>query len=289
MKRRIISPYENAPANQFKGNLHTHTTDSDGPLSPQDTVDAYDRRGYDFLMISDHDTVTDIASLDARNMTLLSGNEITSNGMHLLHVNAGGKIDPSPERQQVINAVNQSGGFVIVNHPNWGEDFVHCSQEAIEKLTGFVGMEIYNGVSLRVEGGALATERWDMLLSKGRRVWGFGNDDPHIPEDYGVAWNMVFAEGRRTSQLIEAMRSGCFYVSTGVRIDAIEAEGRRLRIRSADTECFRVYRDHGRMLTSEEGRELNYELPDCDPLTYVRVECHGFGARMAWTQPFFVE
>lgn len=289
MKQRIISPYENAPSKQFKGNLHTHTTNSDGPLTPQETITAYAHRGYDFLMISDHDFITDVAAYDNCGMTLFPGNEITDRGMHMLHVNAKAKIEPYPDRQRVIDAVNiLPDSFIILNHPNWGERFVHSTQEEIEALNGFVGIEIYNGVSLRVEGSALATERWDMLLSKGRRVWGFGNDDGHSPKDFGVAWNMVFAEKCETVQLEESMRKGHFYVSTGVRLDAIHADTKSIHITSADTECFRVYHDHGQMLASVEGSELHYELPECSTLTYLRVECHGRGARMAWTQPFLV-
>ena len=40
----------------LKGNLHAHTTESDGSRPPQEVVDDYAARGYDFLMISDHDT-----------------------------------------------------------------------------------------------------------------------------------------------------------------------------------------------------------------------------------------
>ncbi len=288
MALRINTPYANAPSTQFKGNLHTHTTNSDGPLPPQDTVAAYAQRGYDFLMISDHDMITDIAALDAQGMTLLPGNEITDGGPHILHVGARERIAAHPDRQLVIDAINARGGLSIMNHPNWGENFVHCDQGTMEALTGYTGIEIYNGVSLRVEGSALATDRWDMLLSGGRRVWGFGNDDGHIPEDFGVAWNMVFAEQCEPEALYHALRLGRFYVSTGVRLDSIGLAENALRIRSADTECFRVYRDHGMLLATIDGPELIYEPPEYIPLSYLRVECHGRGARMAWTQPFFL-
>lgn len=289
MNCRIVSPYENAPASQFKGNLHTHTTNSDGPLPPQETIAAYAHRGYDFLMISDHDFITDVSAFDNCGMTLVPGNEITDRGMHMLHVNAAVKVEPYPARQRVIDAINGlPDSLCILNHPNWGKRFVHSTQEEIEALNGFIGIEIYNGVSLRVEGSALATERWDMLLSRGRRVWGFGNDDGHIPEDYGIAWNMIFAEECTVPAIMDALRKGQFYVSTGVQIDAIEIGDAGIYICSRDTDCFRVYGDHGMMLASIEGNELNYDLSVRSKPTYLRVECHGRGARMAWTQPFFL-
>jgi len=285
----FVSPYHSCPTPQFKGNLHTHTTNSDGPLPPQETVRAYADLGYDFLMLSDHDGVTAFNDLDSRGMTLIHGNEITQNGIHILHVGADGVVAPVRNRQAVINAINRQGGFAIVNHPNWGENFIHCKQAEMETLRDYDGLEIYNGVSERVEGSALATDRWDMLLSKGRRVWGFGNDDCHVPCDFGVVWNMVFAEENSAQALIAAMRQGCFYVSTGVGIDAIRVEDNRLIVESEDTQCFRIVRDHGMVLATVEGQTLEFEAPDIEPLSYVRIECFGFGPRMAWTQPFFTQ
>src|SRR2546428_9433440 len=39
----------------LRGNLHAHTTFSDGALSPHRLIEEYERLGYDFLAITDHD------------------------------------------------------------------------------------------------------------------------------------------------------------------------------------------------------------------------------------------
>ena len=39
----------------LRGNLHAHTTFSDGVRSPAALVAEYESRGYDFLAITDHD------------------------------------------------------------------------------------------------------------------------------------------------------------------------------------------------------------------------------------------
>jgi len=39
----------------LKGQLHIHTTYSDGRLTPQQVADLYKRHGYDFIAITDHD------------------------------------------------------------------------------------------------------------------------------------------------------------------------------------------------------------------------------------------
>jgi hypothetical protein len=41
----------------WKGNLHTHTLWSDGDDFPEMVVDWYKSRGYDFLALSDHNTL----------------------------------------------------------------------------------------------------------------------------------------------------------------------------------------------------------------------------------------
>jgi hypothetical protein len=39
----------------LKGCLHTHSTCSDGKLSPQEVANAYEAKGYDFIAFTDHD------------------------------------------------------------------------------------------------------------------------------------------------------------------------------------------------------------------------------------------
>ena len=46
-----------SPAGWWKGNLHTHSLWSDGDEFPEMVVDWYRTRGYDFLAISDHNTL----------------------------------------------------------------------------------------------------------------------------------------------------------------------------------------------------------------------------------------
>ena len=38
----------------YKGNLHTHTTSSDGAVSPDEAIKLYNGLGYDFVALTDH-------------------------------------------------------------------------------------------------------------------------------------------------------------------------------------------------------------------------------------------
>jgi len=61
---KIENPYGDLTGGQWlKGNLHTHTTASDGERPHQSVIDDYAGRRYDFLMISDHDVYTSAKEL----------------------------------------------------------------------------------------------------------------------------------------------------------------------------------------------------------------------------------
>lgn len=284
----LQNPYAGGKCIWLKGNLHTHTTESDGPLSPQATVDEYARRGYDFLMLSDHDRLVDPSGLDPRGMLLIPGNEITAEGPHILHVGATAYIAPAQDRQANLNAIAADSGFPVVCHPNWLNDFCHCRQELLELWRGYLGIEIYNAVVRRIEGSPLATDRWDQLLGRGRKVWGFANDDTHAGEDFGVAWNVAQCDRREPGAVLDAFRRGRFYASTGVEIQEIHAEGATLSIRADNAQRIVVSSDFAVRRHTVDGAELTYTVPEDPRFAYVRIECWGQGEDMAWTQPFYV-
>jgi hypothetical protein len=285
----IRSPYRNPPCAWLKGNLHAHTGNSDGPRTPQDTVSEYAARGYDFLMLSDHDYLTDPAMLHADGMTLIPGNEISMNGPHVLHVGAQSVIPPHENRQRVIDAIAAEGGLAILCHPNWEAHFNHCPQEKLEAWQGYAGIEIYNAVVAWLEGFPLATDRWDQLLGKGRRVWGFADDDCHKATDIGVAWNMVQSDRRDAAAILDALRHGRFYASTGITIESIHVQDRTIDIRTR--ECCRIYAysDFGYRRAFSDGHVLAFTVPDDASYTYLRFECAGYADQRAWTQPFFLD
>ncbi|MCA1599787.1 MAG: PHP domain-containing protein, partial [Chloroflexi bacterium] len=70
--------------------LHTHTTASDGTLTPAELVHAALRDGVDVLAITDHDTVAGIAPALAAaagtDLRVLAGVELAAtHGRHGLH------------------------------------------------------------------------------------------------------------------------------------------------------------------------------------------------------------
>jgi len=288
---KIVHPYEKLDGGEWlRGNLHTHTTNSDGQRPGQEVVDDYKNRGYGFLMISDHDYYTspaDLAKCDSGDMVLIPGNEISAQGVHLLHVNAKSLVPPDKDRQKVIDAVNADGGICVVNHPNWHAGFNHCSHEQLQTWKNYVGLEIYNGVIGRLHGSPYATNHLDMLLSSGRRVWGFANDDSHAAQgDVGLGWNTVYAE-RNVDSIVSALARGRFYASTGVTISAIKVENDSITIETKNAEKIVALRETGKRFAEVEGNAIEIKIPE--GAKYVRFECWGSGESFAWTQAFFIE
>ena len=284
-------PYTNLSGGEWiSGNLHAHTTNSDGERSPQRVVDTYAELGHGFLMISDHDTYTseaDLSSLDNRGMVLIPGNEISANGPHMLHVAAESLVAPNADRQKIIDDVVSSGGFAIFNHPRWQSRFNHCPQELLESCTDYAGLEVYNGVISRLQGSPYATDRWDMLLSQGRRLWGFANDDSHKAvgdDDWGC--NVAYTAERSLSAVVDALSSGQFYPSTGVEILDISVDGCHISVATANAERIVALCDGGQRFAQVDASSIEVDVPP--DVTYARFECWGSGESFAWTQPFFV-
>lgn len=84
----LVNPYaENG--SWFRGNLHAHSTTSDGVRTPEHVIEDYAARAYDFLAVSDHDTFTDPSDYPPESLlTLLPAVEVSANGPHTLHVGA---------------------------------------------------------------------------------------------------------------------------------------------------------------------------------------------------------
>ena len=63
----------------YKANLHTHTTVSDGKMTPEEVKAAYKSRGYQIVAYTDHDVMVDHSELSDSEFLALRGYEIAIN------------------------------------------------------------------------------------------------------------------------------------------------------------------------------------------------------------------
>ncbi len=290
----IKCPYNLKKGQWLKGNFHTHTTRSDGSLSPQEVIAQYHKLGYDFLSFSDHDVIATqeiYNELDNMGMVLIPGVEISASGPHLLYIDCQKMIEPDACRQNILNEIkatfNKTGkGFAIVNHPDWQHEFNHCTIEQLKEWTDYLGMEIFNGVIGRLEGSQYAVNKWDIILTQGKTVWGFANDDSHRPGDYGLGWNVVFAE-KNPDSIVNAIINGNFYCSTGVVIREIECNGTKIYLETENAKKIAAITNSGKRFAVVYGNKIDVEIPPDSK--YVRFECWAEAEKMAWTQPITIE
>ncbi|MGH9660005.1 MAG: PHP domain-containing protein, partial [Bryobacteraceae bacterium] len=155
-----------APLKWYKGNLHTHTTNSDGDSPPAVVANWYKGHDYQFLVLSDHNVLTEVETLNAglaapEKFLLIPGEEVSSRYEKApVHVNGFGLdrvVKPAMGAsliatiQSNVNAIREAGGLPSVNHPNFGWAFASRELLAVENLNLF---EVYNGhPTVNNEGG----------------------------------------------------------------------------------------------------------------------------------------
>lgn len=288
----------------LKGNLHTHTAKSDGDSAPEEVAAWYRDHGYDFLVITDHDQITQIEP--AAGLVLVAGEEVTDRlPKKPLHVNAigltkvvkpQGGATPVEVLQHDIDVIRGAGGLALVNHPNFGWAF---GADELLQLHDFNLLEIASGHPyVNTQGPPSHEEMWDRLLAKGRHVWGVAVDDSHhlkrvwdtdvaLP---GKAWVVVRVETRDAKSIVEALQRGDFYASNGVEILDYTATAKELAVHAKvkNLAHYRVQfigRD-GRVLQETAGAEAKYAIRGDEG--YVRAKVIDSNGRMAWMQPVFV-
>ncbi len=297
----------------FKGNTHTHTTESDGDSSPEYVTRWYKDHGYDFLILSDHNTLTDPATLAHMvdgGFLLIPGEEVTSsfedravhvNGLNLLElVEARRGSTLVGTIQANVEAIRERAGVPHINHPNYGWSM---GPEDLWQVGGYRLLEIFNGhpaVHNHGGGGYPGMEEvWDILLTRGKRIYGIAVDDAHHFQgefsptrvNPGRGWVVVRASELSAPALMESLEEGRFYASTGVELEDVVVLGSRLEVHIAPRGDFKYTTtfigEGGRALALAHGLTAAYELTGQE--RYVRARVEDSGGAVAWVQPVFVE
>lgn len=308
---------QTAPQSRWwRGNTHTHTINSDGDSSPEAVVRWYKEHRYNFVVISDHDSLTPVEGLNALHaapgkFVVLGGVEVTDRfdgaPVHLIGIGVRAAVTPQggatiPEMlNRNARAIRAAGGVPHVNHPNFGWALTAEHVAAAADASHF---ELYNGhplVNNAGGGGAPSTEEiWDRVLSTGRVLYGVATDDSHHFQgeftasrvNPGRAWIMVRAAELSAETLLAAIARGDFYATTGVELKSYEADAAGIRIElpagSGSTapryRTFFIGKD-GAVLKRDESVTPSYQFTGGE--LYVRARIESSNGAVAWTQPVF--
>jgi len=292
-----INPFT-APGRWYRGNLHTHTTESDGRMSPQDMVDWHVAHGYDFLSLTEHRMRLDPAPYVREGLLLIPGIELdghdpTSGRYHIVGLAIEGSVKHSSgwSLEAAIDGLRAAGGLVVLAHPYWsGQTSTH-----LLGVRGACGIEVFNGVCEKGWGKGLSSVHWDDLLAAGSRLWGLAVDDAHghPPDgDLGRGWVMVKARELTQEAILEALEGGAFYSTTGPEIHDLRLEDGVATVHCSPVERIHFVCDWAlgcavRAWDSPLLTEARFQLRN-NGETYLRVECIDRQGRRAWSQPIFL-
>jgi hypothetical protein len=293
------------PGRFFRGNLHTHSTRSDGHAEPQEVVDAYRAAGHDFLVLSDHFeaewgwTVTDTRPLRTAAFTTILGAEFSSadwDAQDVFWVVAAGLPPdfaapaPGEPHDHAIRRAAEAGAFNILLHPGL-TNFLAFDNLPVQYLDA---VETYNH-SLALVWPDQAEGRYavDALLTRGCRLNITASDDAHWnnPWDRFGAWVEARADSLTPQALLTALKEGAYYSTQGPRITDVRVEDGLVNVACTPVRSVVLSGAHGMRSEVVMGEPLiaraQLDLSQLES-PYCRITLTDEAGRRAWTNPIWL-
>ena len=310
----------------YKGNIHSHTRNSDGMWSVAQAVESYYQKGYSFLCLTDHNLYTDYRKeFGKEDFLILPGVEAEAalfdcdgqvvclhhmNGIlgteemqkkasdgvysHMEYIEPDKYYETWNGREsgeKLAQKLKRHGCIVTYNHPIWSrvkpEEFVENSKIDI--------VEIYNYNTVNESGTGYDVTYWDLMLRNGYRVNAVASDDNHNSGQFLDSFGgfiMVKAEKLTHDAICEAIMKGDYYSSSGPELYRWEIKNNRLEVESSPVKNinFIVGGAVGMGLTcfGNKGEKITRaEYPISGNEKYIRIECEDGRGRTAWTNPIY--
>lgn len=275
----------------YRGNLHTHTTVSDGRYTPEEAIALYQWMGYDFLALTDHWKLSQGGRW--QDMLLLPGIELDTmvehEGYHIVGVGLRHmpQVNRGASPQALIDAVCAAGGRAILAHPSWS---LLCP-EHMAQLKGLSGAEVMNAVSQSPFNGDRADSAvlLDITAALGARLPFMAADDSHFYQgEQGSCFIWINAGELTQEALLEAMDAGRFFASQGPRFYQLELTGNRMRVWCSPCERAVFYSDalyrKNRVMSRPHSGYFEYMVEGTEQ--FVRCELVDISGKKAWSHPY---
>jgi hypothetical protein len=224
----------------YAGDLHVHSRESgDSPAALDDVLSYAESVGLDFVMLSEHNTVSQLeryADVQARHPTvlLIPGIEVTTYEGHFMSIGGTSWIDHRTgfmgrTLDGVADDVHADGALFTVNHPalDIGDLCIGCGWTGMVRPDAVDGIEIQTG-AFSVTGRLFLNrvlERWDELVTMGFHVIAIGGSDDHragtgtgtFDSPIGSPTTMVLADALGVDAILAGLRTG----RTVVRLEGV--------------------------------------------------------------------
>lgn len=308
--------------NQYKANLHCHTTVSDGKLTPEEIKNLYKEQGYQVVAYTDHRKYVPHTELTDEDFVALGGVEVDMNEIRLgkerirtrmYHINF---YDTNPENMakekaeycaadywnhdaayvnSYIEKMNKLGFLACYNHPYWS---MHAAPDYLP-LKGLFAMEIYNH-NCELEGMyGYMPQVYDEMLRSGHEIYCVATDDNHNEYEAGHplcdsfgGYTVIQAKELTYGAIINSLKEGKFYSSMGPKLEEISIEGNELYIRTSPVEKIYVH-VRGKNCPHEVAAKGDTLTEARFPLKgnegYVRVTAKDSQSRFANSNAYFLD
>ncbi len=293
-----------------RGNLHTHSTNSDGILSPQEVCNRYQAEGYDFIALTDHFVglfdypISDTSAFRNEHFTTIPGAELHTGSMengHLWHILAVGlpvdfmppnapnfrPVKGSESAADIAQRARDTGAFIAIAHPHWSG----LTRSDARTLTAAHAVEIYN------HGCAVDNDRGEgfvtleQLLNDGRQLNLIATDDAHFntPDHFG-GWVMVKATENTPEALLAALKSGDYYSSTGPDLHDIRVSTDSVEVNCSPAVTVIVQGDRPSTATLHGGSMTTAKLPleRLGNSPWLRITVIDSAGKRAWSNPIWL-
>jgi hypothetical protein len=288
----LLAPFA-AAGRFYKGNLHTHSTQSDAVRDPADVCALYRDAGYDFLALTDHFLprygfpITDTRPYRTNSFTTTELGEL----WHILSVGLPLDFEPTGSEESgpaLAARCIAAGAFVAIAHPAW----YGLTVADAESISGAHAIEVYNHTS------AVRTDRgdgWglmDAMLARGHRLTACATDDAHFRcNDFFGGWMMVKAESLEPDILLASLRAGHAYATQGPEIHAVAIDGDAVAVECSPASSVMLL---GRASASEvvfgtEVRRARLNIGCLEAGGYGRVVVTDAAGKRAWSNPFWLD
>lgn len=256
----------------YKTALHTHTTVSDGKLTPEELKEEYKKRGFSVVAYTDHEVVVPHNDLRDEDFLPITAYEISvTDGKwtpftKCYHMNlyfrdkdtvlsktfCEKKVSQKEHMQALITDEMRKVG---TESRDYTKQFVQWlvdtareegaivsynhpvwslqSKDDYSGIKGFFGVEWHNTGCVRVGMPDSIKPIEDLIAEGERKCYPLATDDCHGLQDVGGGWVMVKARELEYETVFNALEKGEFYSTNGPEIKELYVEDGTLTVKTS--------------------------------------------------------
>ena len=252
----------------YKGNMHSHSTLSDGVFTPEELKERYKAAGYSVFAYTEHGKYHDLRHLDDAEFVTLPSYEANVNRDYdhtpfpaiydgpaphgnlaeVVHLNMFA-IDPDKTTcepniddikdthslenvNELIRRGKEAGFIVSYNHPHWSLN----ASTLYNKLEGLDAIELINGGSHRSSAMDFVPHVMREMAWNGKRLVAIAGDDNHRERHFFQSWTMFKAPELTHKAIIEALQKGNCYTSMGPEIKELYVEDGVVHVKTSEAQ-----------------------------------------------------